>query len=743
MINLINFVLYKRMMAYLLKRIIMRAYKFFFSSLALAALVACGGGGGGSDTGNNGSSGTMSGTVAVGAPLLGATVTVYDSKGAVVGTTTTDATTGAYSLSVGSNFVGPFTVKAQGDVGDASVTLYSTSATVGVTQVNPITHAIASSLDPNGSASSLEAGTSKTSTDITTAQTAYSTLLADPLSKLGISGSLLSSSFSDAYDKLLDNLSIKVSPSGETLISTSAGTQSNDLAEASTASNAFSYVKVAAGALPQASSASSITGLSSSQSLSVKDLAPLVQKLQTCFNKDHTQRGTNTSPDSACQHLDAADGGDVFLHNGVYWIDNTTTAGTNCQSKNTYCQGMFGWMLGYGLYSGQTDNRYDGITFGTPKIIRSLDANTWVVRFPFTYSNGMVSAFGDAVGNTTMVVRKYPSLVTSTDTGWRLLGDQRKVSSYVSAVAQKVVNAQTGKVRYETGLNFYVNGYQLRSFGDGNSPAKFVQKAVITGAGLPNTGITLYNKGSLPNDYGWNNACGGFVPLALTSQATASVTPSYAPGGVALAASSVSCSGVLRLSFGGDNPVTTANTSFLAGWKSPAPTTVADIAAENLNDSAIDNIKYGEIYTFTITISDGTVLTYKNRLENSVLNLAATQKLEYPDFTDATVTALKTYTGQSNFNAAWKKTTNSRVYNAAIYWSRGTYSNTQSLSGSEISAAAKTLTCGTGAINDAQAPSCNSAANWTNSGNASTAGIIQVRSRTADGFEIFSQIRQY
>jgi hypothetical protein len=199
----------------------------------------------------------------------------------------------------------------------------------------------------------------------------------------------------------------------------------------------------------------------------------------------------------------------------------------------------------------------------------------------------------------------------------------------------------------------------------------------------------------------------------------------------------------LRLSFGGDNPVTTANTSFLAGWKSPLPTTAADIAAENLTDSAIDNIKYGEIYTFTITISDGTVLTYKNRLENSVLNLAATQKLEYPDFTDATVTALKTYTGQSNFNAAWRKTTNSRVYNAAIYWSRGTYSNTQNLSGSEISAGAKTLTCGTGAINDSQAPSCNSAANWTNSGNASTAGIIQVRSRTADGFEVFSQIRQY
>lgn len=720
----------------------MRTYQYLISSVTLAALVACGGGGT-ADGGSNGSGGTMSGTVAVGAPLLGATVTVYDSKGAVVGTTTTDATTGAYSLSVGSSFVGPFTVKAQGDVGDASVTLYSTSPTAGVTQVNPITHAIASSLDSNGSASALEAGTSKTSTDIAAAQTAYSTLLADPLSKLGISGSLLSNNFSDAYDKLLDNLSIKVSPSGETMISTSAGTQSNDLAEGSTANSAFTYVKVSAGALPQAANASSITGLSATQALSVKDLAPLVKKLQTCFDKDHTQRGTNTTPDTACQHLDAADGGDVFLHNGVYWIDNTTTAGTNCQSKNTYCQGMFGWMLGYGLYSGQSDNRYDGVTFGIPKIIRSLDANTWVVRIPMTYQNGTPSAFGDAVGNTTMVVRKYPSLVSSTDTGWRFLGDQRKVSSFVSAVAQKVVNAQTGKVRYETGLNFYVNGYQLRSFGDGNSPAKFVQKAVITGAGLPNTGITLYNKGSLPNDYGWNNSCGGFVPLALNSQATASVAPSYASGGVSLAAASVSCSGVLRLSFGGDNTVTTANTSFLAGWKSTVPTTVDTIAAENLSDAGIDNIKYGEIYTFTITISDGTVLTYKNRLENSVLNLASTQKLEYPDFTDATVTALKTYTGQSNFNAAWKKTTNSRVYNAAIYWNRGTYSNTQNLSVSENTGAAKTLTCGAGAIYDSQAPSCNSAANWANSGNASTAGIIQLRSRTADGFEIFSQIRQY
>ena len=91
---------------------------------------------------------------------------------------------------------------------------------------------------------------SKTAADISAAQSAYATLLADPMTKLGLTTGLVTGAFSDAYDKLLDNLSIKVTPAGETVISTSAGTQSNDLSEAATTNSAFTYVKVAAGALP-------------------------------------------------------------------------------------------------------------------------------------------------------------------------------------------------------------------------------------------------------------------------------------------------------------------------------------------------------------------------------------------------------------------------------------------------------------------------------------------------------------
>lgn len=111
--------------------------------LAVAALVACGGGGSGV------TNPSLSGTVAVGAPLPGAAVTLRDANGKEL-TTTADAN-GAYTFTDVSGLVAPIMVKATGTAGGTNYTLYSLASTVstqqgatGVVNVTPATDSVVS-----------------------------------------------------------------------------------------------------------------------------------------------------------------------------------------------------------------------------------------------------------------------------------------------------------------------------------------------------------------------------------------------------------------------------------------------------------------------------------------------------------------------------------------------------------------------------------------------------------------------
>lgn len=122
----------------------------FLSLLAALALSACGGGGGDSGASSGGSAGgssglasepVLSGVAAVGAPLGGATITVIDSKGTALGTTTAHAADGSYSLKLSSkNISGAVLVQARGlDATGAPVLLHSAVATPAVTMTANIT----------------------------------------------------------------------------------------------------------------------------------------------------------------------------------------------------------------------------------------------------------------------------------------------------------------------------------------------------------------------------------------------------------------------------------------------------------------------------------------------------------------------------------------------------------------------------------------------------------------------------
>jgi len=108
-----------------------------FIALMTFSLFACGsgGGGGGSAPGIAGGGGSfLTGVAATGAPVAFGNVTVKDSTGAVIGTTTT-AADGSYSLDV-TGFSPPYYIYATDGVNE----LYSVAFDDGLANVNPATN---------------------------------------------------------------------------------------------------------------------------------------------------------------------------------------------------------------------------------------------------------------------------------------------------------------------------------------------------------------------------------------------------------------------------------------------------------------------------------------------------------------------------------------------------------------------------------------------------------------------------
>ncbi len=109
-----------------------------------AALVsACGGGGGAAQTTVPPVTPTsISGTVAVGAPMLNAVVTIKDSLGATIsGSAAADGTFSGLSVS---GMTAPFRIEACGLVGGANTCYYSVVEKAGTANVTPLTHAAVS-----------------------------------------------------------------------------------------------------------------------------------------------------------------------------------------------------------------------------------------------------------------------------------------------------------------------------------------------------------------------------------------------------------------------------------------------------------------------------------------------------------------------------------------------------------------------------------------------------------------------
>lgn len=185
------------------------------AATATLSLVSCGGSGGSSSSGVS-----VTGTVAVGAPIAGGAVTVYDSSGTEITTSVTNDS-GAYDVTIPSGSSAPFLIKVE--FGDQ--VLYSIKATAdsGVANVNQLTHALSAMLSTSGNPSKLTSELASGDTAITESgvneksellSAAIAPVVAKVEADSAVSvGDFLSSSFTangTGLDKVLDSVSLSV-----------------------------------------------------------------------------------------------------------------------------------------------------------------------------------------------------------------------------------------------------------------------------------------------------------------------------------------------------------------------------------------------------------------------------------------------------------------------------------------------------------------------------------------------------
>lgn len=203
----------------------MRLIKLGLTLTAIATLVACGGGGTSTTSSTTGSTGT----VAVGAPLSGATVTYMDANGTSLTATTSED--GTYSIQDLSTLTTPIMIRAVGSVNGKETSLYSvitTKPTAGfatVANVTPLTNSIVSQVAAGESEyifnnpSNISA---LTASEINSASTKLLTVLEAPMSGLGVSGldpfKTAFTANSTGVDKLLDLVRIDPDPFGRILV---------------------------------------------------------------------------------------------------------------------------------------------------------------------------------------------------------------------------------------------------------------------------------------------------------------------------------------------------------------------------------------------------------------------------------------------------------------------------------------------------------------------------------------------
>ena len=560
-------------------------------------VVSCGGGS--SSTSGVDTSATFSGTAAVGAPLDGATIIIKDSLGEVVGTTTAGSD-GAYKISFKTDgFTAPYVISASGNVGGGSETLFSVQPTVpssGSTQivnVTPVTHAIASRVSSTGNPNDLfdSIATQKaniTNSNISNIEASFRTFLDTHLTSVGLSSNynLVNSTYNSSFDKLLDNVKFDVSPSGIITVSSSAGQAVNDLAASNTKPSSGTTAVIAAGSNPSSSDKANIpVSTGSSVVIGIDSLETIRASLDSCMQLPTASRSTS----SVCLQFIKSD----YKHDGKTLAQEFGSSGS----------------IDF------TSSGNDGMVFKKPEILRQIDMtkDAEIVQVRLT---GLRKD-----GTTREVVSIAKNNASGAGTGWKLVGNGRDFNTNVSATVTKRISQGLTTSRYESDLSLYI---------EDNASISYVK---VIGGGLPSSGLFLRRRSGcdaltiVPP----KSATTSVSSLSDLDGPTTTTNTSY-PG------QTIPCSTLYRLQvikiIDGSDVTFTSNQ-----WLQASPQkTNTEVLALNAND----------LYSFEITKTDNTKVTYWNRLRSKPMTaIEIKNQVKFVDFTDATKAMMTS--GGANF----------------------------------------------------------------------------------------------
>ncbi len=190
-----------------------KTMKLVLLPAAAAVLVACGGGASNNGGGTSPQSVVISGTAAVGAPIEAGSITVYDATGAVVGSGNTGAG-GVFSVTLPTKGVAPYTLKLAKD----EIVLHAihTDASSGVSNITPLSDAVAAFVSPTGAAEGLVAAlqnnaVAPTKELVQEKRQIITTALSPVSSAVGVTADIFTSAFvanGKGQDKLLDSISV-------------------------------------------------------------------------------------------------------------------------------------------------------------------------------------------------------------------------------------------------------------------------------------------------------------------------------------------------------------------------------------------------------------------------------------------------------------------------------------------------------------------------------------------------------
>ena len=431
---------------------------------ALAAAVLLGCGGGGSSTATS-TPVLASGTVAVGAPISGASVTARDGSGNTSNTVVADSD-GKYSDLDLSSLIGPIIIEATGQLGQTTFKLSTPMATAstGTANVTPLTTTLAAMLaggDPNQLSTS-----AITAVQLATAKQKLAEIVAPVVSTIQAPSSVdpVSTAFeanSTGVDKLLDVLDIRYR-SGAVIISN----RLEKVQEGQTESDLSAVtVTVASGSTPSASGA-----LPAGADISTSWLPQMASALDACFALTPSQR--------------------VTFANDVAGVPIASALHVTCEQA---------------LDSRYLQSSYD---FKQRWVYALKDASFNNTKFKIQLRYVVADAFG--AGDDAYVVNVHfkdsegngysrPEVVRKVGSAFKLYGNQRQAEAYVEPVITQITefeNSSSSGNRIEGRLRLVLTPHRVMSGGAGQFMYNGSNKADpqyacawVTGLGLPGDGV--------------------------------------------------------------------------------------------------------------------------------------------------------------------------------------------------------------------------------------------------------------